>query len=218
MPADGRKQDFEGRLEKNKKREEKATSTEFENIFVSFTEMDLSLVLDGWPSHSADSTFTGKTSAFHFVLVCFALVCFWLPWVLTVRAGLLWSWRAGAAPQVQRTGLLLCCPLMLRARGAQASAVTAHALSCPAACGFFIPTPGIEPMSPTLAGEFLTSGPLNHQGSPQAKLCCWIDFKKSPQCFIKAKLISKEVAVALLFLQIDFYRSLKYRYQLIVNT
>lgn len=57
---------------------------EFENIFISFTEMDLSLVLDGWPSHSADSTFTGKTSAFLFILVCFSLVCFWLPWVLTV--------------------------------------------------------------------------------------------------------------------------------------
>ena len=132
--------------------------------------MALSLVLGGWSSHSADSTCTGKTFAFHFASVCFSPVCFWLPWVLTVARRLSLVVARGAAPQVWRTGLLLWCPLKLWAQGAQVSAVTAHALSCPAARGFFIPRPGIEPMPPTLAGEFLTSGPLDHQGSPQAKI------------------------------------------------
>ena len=35
--------------------------------------------------------------------------------------------------------------------------VLAHRLSCPVACE--IPGPGIEPVSPALAGEFLTTGP-----------------------------------------------------------
>ena len=39
-----------------------------------------------------------------------------------------------------------------------ASVVGAHELSCPEACG--ISGPGIEPMSLSLAGRFLTTGPL----------------------------------------------------------
>ena len=32
-------------------------------------------------------------------------------------------------------------------------------LSCPEACEILVPQPGIEPMSPTLEGGFLTTGP-----------------------------------------------------------
>ena len=39
------------------------------------------------------------------------------------------------------------------------SVVAVHRLSCPKACGILVPRPGIEPMSPALAGEFLTTGP-----------------------------------------------------------
>ena len=69
--------------------------------------------------------------------------------------------------------------------GAQVSVVLANGLGCPAACGFFIPRPGIEPMSPTLAGEFLTNGPLDHQGSSKAKLLLLDWFQDDPQCFIE---------------------------------
>ena len=85
------------------------------------------------------------------------------------RTGLLWWWRAGAAPQVQCTGLLLCCPLMLRARGAQVSAVTAHALSGPAACRFFIPRPGIEPMSPYIGRRILNQWTTEPPGKSPGK-------------------------------------------------
>ena len=37
--------------------------------------------------------------------------------------------------------------------------VAAHDLSCPAACGILVPGLGIEPVSPVLAGGFLTTGP-----------------------------------------------------------
>ena len=47
--------------------------------------------------------------------------------------------------------------LWLAGSRAQAQ-VVAHRLSCSAACGIF-PRPGLEPMSPALAGEFLTTAP-----------------------------------------------------------
>ena len=41
----------------------------------------------------------------------------------------------------------------------QASVVVAHGLSCSAACGILVPGPGLELVSPTLAGGFLTTVP-----------------------------------------------------------
>ena len=41
---------------------------------------------------------------------------------------------------------------------AWASVVAAHGLRCPGACGIF-PDTGIEPVSPALVGQFLTTGP-----------------------------------------------------------
>ena len=49
-----------------------------------------------------------------------------------------------------------CC--RARALGARASGVVAHGLSCSLACGIF-PGPGLEPVSPALAGGFLTTVP-----------------------------------------------------------
>ena len=40
------------------------------------------------------------------------------------------------------------------------SLVVVHKLSCPVACGIFVPLPGIEPMSLALEGGFLTPGRL----------------------------------------------------------
>ena len=44
-----------------------------------------------------------------------------------------------------------------RLRGAQASVVVWRGLSCSVACGIFLE--GVEPVSPALAGGFLTTGP-----------------------------------------------------------
>ena len=43
--------------------------------------------------------------------------------------------------------------------GAGASVVVIHGLGGPVACGIFVPRPGIESLSPALAGGFLPSGP-----------------------------------------------------------
>ena len=48
--------------------------------------------------------------------------------------------------------------------GMQSSVVVMHRLSCPTYCGVLVPRPGIERMSPALAGRFLTTGP---QGKSQ---------------------------------------------------
>ena len=40
-----------------------------------------------------------------------------------------------------------------------ASLAVAYGLSCPVACGIFVPGPGIKPMSPAFEGRFLTTQP-----------------------------------------------------------
>ena len=41
----------------------------------------------------------------------------------------------------------------------QSSVAVVHRLSCPEAYGVLVPGPGIKPVSPELAGGFLTTGP-----------------------------------------------------------
>ena len=53
------------------------------------------------------------------------------------------------------------------------SVVMAHGLSCSAACGMWdLPGPWIEPMSPALAGGFLTTGefPRTTREGPRTRL------------------------------------------------
>ena len=53
-----------------------------------------------------------------------------------------------------------CCRVQaLELMSSRASGVVAHRLSCPATCGILVPGSGIEPVSPALAGRFLTIGP-----------------------------------------------------------
>ena len=49
--------------------------------------------------------------------------------------------------------------LVARAPEHVGSVVVVHGLSCLAACEILVPQPGIEPVSPTLEGVFLTTGP-----------------------------------------------------------
>ena len=61
----------------------------------------------------------------------------------------------------QGCSLAVVLSLLLQSVGsdAQALVVVTHGLSCPAACGVLVPEPRIKPMSPILAGGFLTTGP-----------------------------------------------------------
>ena len=58
-------------------------------------------------------------------------------------------------------------PSVVVARGpwSAGSVVVVHWLSCSAACGMWdLPGPGLEPVSPALAGGFLTTGPPGKPG------------------------------------------------------
>ena len=104
---------------------------------------------------------------------------FWLHWVFVVVHGLCCSREA--FPHCRKRGLLsLRCSLqwilLLQLVGsrARASIVVAHRFSCPVSCGILVPNPGIEPMSPALAGGFLTT-------EPPGKFSCFIVIKCHPK-------------------------------------
>ena len=68
---------------------------------------------------------------------------------------------SGGCPSLQHRGSPCrgsSC-LGARAPGHAGSAVVAHRLSCSMARGILVPGPGMEPVSPELAGRFLTLGP-----------------------------------------------------------
>ena len=52
--------------------------------------------------------------------------------------------------------------------GVWVSLVAVCGLSCPVVCGLLAPRPGIEPTSPALDGEFLTTRPPR-----ESRLCCF---------------------------------------------
>ena len=65
---------------------------------------------------------------------------------------------SGLSCGVQDLCCVSCRILQLAGMGAN-SVVEVRGLSCSGACGIFVPWPGIEPVSPALAGGFLTTGP-----------------------------------------------------------
>ena len=87
----------------------------------------------------------------HFYLCIY----FWLRWVFVAACGLPLVAARGGYSLLWYTGFSCC---RARALGPQASVVVAHGLSCSMACGN-LPRPGLEPMSPALAGGFLINAP-----------------------------------------------------------
>ena len=72
------------------------------------------------------------------------------------------SARCGDRSSSRCAGLSLSWPLPLRGTGSRraGSAIVAHGLSCSVACGMWdLPRPGLEPVSPALAGRLSTTAP-----------------------------------------------------------
>ena len=63
--------------------------------------------------------------------------------------------------------------------GERASVIAAHGLRCLVACGIF-PDTGIEPVSPALAGQFLTTGPSGKSRSFSSEWGKSLDALPSP--------------------------------------
>ena len=86
---------------------------------------------------------------------------FWLHWVFIAvcELSLVAASRGYSLAVVHR--LLTVMPSLVAEQfpGAWLSAVVVHQLSCSKVHGILVPAPGIEPLSPALAGGFLTIGP-----------------------------------------------------------
>ena len=110
-----------------------------------------------------------------------------------LHTGFLQLWRAGATlrcgAQASHCGIFSCCGA--QALGMRASVVAARRLSCCgsqalecrlSSCGpraqllrgmWDLPGPGLEPLSPALAGGFLTTAP---PGKPRTPIILMLDF------------------------------------------
>ena len=130
-----------------------------------------------------------------FNLSIFIYLCFWLCWVFVAARGLSLVVASGGYCFLRCTGFSLRCLLLLRSTAlrAQASVVVACGLSsCGlralefrlSSCGtqaqlvhgmWDLPGPGLELMSPALAGGFLTTAP---PGKSYSQF-----FEEPPYCF-----------------------------------
>ena len=97
---------------------------------------------------------------FFFSFFIYLFIYFWLCWVFVSVRGLSLVVASGGHSSSRGTGLSLSRPLLLRSTGSRraGSVVVAHGLSWSVACGIF-PRPGLEPVSPALAGRFSTTAP-----------------------------------------------------------
>ena len=112
-----------------------------------------------WPkSPELPEGFWQSTFFFFFFLILF--IYFWLCWVFVSVRGLSLVAASGSHSSSRCASLSLSWPLLLRSTGSRraGSVVVAHGLSCSAAYGN-LPRPGLEPMSPALAGRFSTTAP-----------------------------------------------------------
>ena len=96
--------------------------------------------------------------------ICFIYFYFWLCWVFVSVRGLSLVVASRGHSSSRCVGLSLLRPLLLRGTGSRCagSVVVAHGPSCSAACGIF--RPGLEPVSPVLAGRFSTTVPPGKPG------------------------------------------------------
>ena len=103
------------------------------------------------------------------------LLYFWLHWVFIAACRLFSSCgerrllSGYSAPASHCSNFSSC--------GSRASVVAVHGFSCSAACRILVPRPGIKPVSPALAGGFLTTGPPGkshiYHSDPCLSICFW---------------------------------------------
>ena len=118
-----------------------------------------------------------KIIDFFFLIIIYLFIyLFWLCWVFVSVRGLPPVAASGGHSSSRRAGLSLSRPLLLRSTGFRrtGSAIVARGPSHSAACGTFpdqgsnpwdLPRPGLEPVSPALAGRFSTTAPPGKPGS-----------------------------------------------------
>ena len=90
----------------------------------------------------------------------YLFIYLWLCWVFVSVRGLSLVAASGGRSSSRCAGLSLSRPLLLQSTGSRraGSVIVAHGPSCSAAM-WDLPRPGLEPMSPALAGRFSTTAP-----------------------------------------------------------
>ena len=99
-------------------------------------------------------------TGFFFFFFFNLFIYLWLCWVFISVRGLSLVAASGGHSSLRCAGLSLLRPVPLRSTGSRraGSVVVAHRLSCSVACGIF-PDQDLNPVSPALAGGFLTTAP-----------------------------------------------------------
>ena len=99
-------------------------------------------------------------------------------WLFVSVRGLSLVAASGGHSSSRCAGLSLSRPLLLRSTGSRraGSVIVAHGPSCSVVCGI-IPRPGLEPVSPALAGGFSTTAPPGKP--PGLSFKVWISFQES---------------------------------------
>ena len=115
---------------------------------------------------------------FFFLIFIYLFIYFWLCWVFVSVRGLSLVAASGGHSSSRCVGLSLSRPLLLRSTGSRraGSVVVAHGPSWSRGM-WDLPRPGLEPVSPALAGRFSTTAPpgkpgylfLNEENSSKTK-------------------------------------------------
>ena len=120
---------------------------------------------------------------FFFLIFIYLFIYFWLCWVFVSVRGLSLVAASGGHSSSRCAGLSLSRPLLLRSTGSRraGSVVVAHGPSWSRGM-WDLPRPGLEPVSPALAGRFSTTAPPGKppenflkgllSGKPPGLLCC----------------------------------------------
>ena len=108
-------------------------------------------------------TFITRISVFFFLIYFFKFIYFWLPWVFVSVRRLSLVAASGGYSSLRCMGFSLWWLLLLRSTGSR-WALECRLSSCGARAQLLhgmwdLPRPGIEPVSPALAGRFLTTAP-----------------------------------------------------------
>ena len=94
------------------------------------------------------------------ILFIYLFVYFWLIWVFVAAHGLSLVAASGGYSSLRCTGFSLRWLLLLRSTGSRRVGFSSCGTRAELLCGMWdLPGPGLEPVSPALAGGFLTTAP-----------------------------------------------------------
>ena len=122
--------------------------------------MDVFLIYVCGICHRFAQSFT-QHCFFCFVLVfCYLFIYFWLHWVFVAVRGLSLVAASGGYSSLQCEGFSLWWLLLLQSTGSRCMGFSSCDSQAQLLRGMWdLPRPGLEPMSPALAGGFLTTAP-----------------------------------------------------------